>query len=115
MLRETARWNLAERSTEKTRLFFALLSIKLIKNNLNFICVFSAQARSAVSSATVVTGGSQRGFESQVGLFRRAGARSGATDNPGDFSRSVAPGQAVLLGEDLMLRATVRDGDGKVF
>lgn len=55
----------------------------------------------------MASGGNQRHFEMQVGLFRRSPGVGG------DYSLAIAPGAALPLGEDLLLRATVREGDGK--
>ncbi|XP_055527880.1 uncharacterized protein LOC129720424 [Wyeomyia smithii] len=63
----------------------------------------NVQGRS--TSGTYAFGGSQRPFRSQLGLFRRQ-------DNGNGFTRSLEPGGAVILGEDLILRTQVRSGDG---
>ncbi|XP_055596254.1 uncharacterized protein LOC129746573 [Uranotaenia lowii] len=62
-----------------------------------------AQARS--SSSTFAFGGSQRPFRSQLVLLRRQ-------DNGGAFTRTLEPGGAVTLGEEMVLRTQVRNGDG---
>ncbi|XP_053689002.1 uncharacterized protein LOC128738140 [Sabethes cyaneus] len=64
----------------------------------------NVQGRSA--SGTFAFGGSQRPFRSQLGLFRRQDSGSGG------FTRSLEPGGAVTLGEDLILKTQVRSGDG---
>lgn len=74
-----------------------------LSNPIYLIFIFS-QGRSA---APIVSGGSQRQFETQVGLFRRTPGTGG------DFTLAISPGAALPLGEDLMLRANVREGDGK--
>ncbi|XP_055628307.1 uncharacterized protein LOC129769839 isoform X2 [Toxorhynchites rutilus septentrionalis] len=61
------------------------------------------QGRSA--SGTFAYGGSQRPFRSQLGLFRRKA-------DGGAFTRSLEPGGAVMLGEEVILRTQVRSGDG---
>lgn len=53
---------------------------------------------------TVARGGGNNVFVSQVGLFRRG------TEN--QFTRALQAGGNVQLGEELMLRAQVRAGDG---
>ncbi|XP_037033119.1 uncharacterized protein LOC119072076 isoform X1 [Bradysia coprophila] len=58
------------------------------------------QARSA---GTYANGGSQLPFRTQIGIYRQG--------NNG-FSRNLEPGGVVLLGEELMLRAHVKFGDG---
>ncbi|EDS34834.1 conserved hypothetical protein [Culex quinquefasciatus] len=65
-----------------------------------------AQARSASDTGTFAYGGSQRPFRSQLGLFRRG------QGNGNRFTRSLEPGGAVMLGEELLLRTQVRSGDG---
>lgn len=54
----------------------------------------------------MATGGIQKTFASQVSLLRRA-------PDGNEFNQVVTPGSAVNLGEDLLLKAVVRDGDGK--
>ncbi|XP_017769672.1 PREDICTED: uncharacterized protein LOC108557596 [Nicrophorus vespilloides] len=57
------------------------------------------------SLRTVAAGGSQRNLESQVALYRKA-------PHTNEYTQIVTPGSSVTLGEDLLLRASVRDGDG---
>lgn len=56
----------------------------------------------------MASGGFQRSFETQVGLFRR-------TPGTTEFTQIVAPGTAISLGEVLLLRAAVREGDGRLY
>ncbi|KAJ6633417.1 hypothetical protein Bhyg_16333 [Pseudolycoriella hygida] len=58
------------------------------------------QARAA---GTLANGGSQLPFRTQMGIYRLG--------NNG-FTRNLEPGGVVLLGEELMLRAHVKFGDG---
>lgn len=62
-----------------------------------------AQSR---TMSSVIEGGSQLPFRSQIGLFRR-------NRNDGSFTEPLAEGGEVLLGEDLMLKAQVKAEDGK--
>lgn len=57
------------------------------------------------SGGAVAHGGSGQQFRTQVGLFRRA-------DENG-FTQALQPGDSVQLGEELMLRAQARSGDGE--
>lgn len=61
----------------------------------------NSQAR---SSGTFANGGSQLPFRTQIGIYRQGG---------NGFTRNLEPGGVVLLGEELMLRAHVKFGDGK--
>lgn len=63
---------------------------------------FYRQGRSA---NTIASGGHQRNFEMDVNIFRR---------NPlsKEFTQIISPGSPVQLGEELLLRASVKDGDG---
>ncbi|XP_063708836.1 uncharacterized protein LOC134837394 [Culicoides brevitarsis] len=56
------------------------------------------------NGGVVAQGGGNQQFRSQVGLFRKS-------DENG-FSQALTSGSAVQLGEELMLRAQVRAGDG---
>lgn len=67
----------------------------------NKISNYTSQARAA---GTFANGGSQLPFRTQMGIYRQG--------NNG-FSRNLEPGGVVLLGEELMLRAHVKFGDGK--
>lgn len=62
--------------------------------------------RQSRSAPALARGGFQNNFETQVELFRRS------NDGLNKFSRTVSPGAVVQLGEELLLRAAVRDGDG---
>ncbi|CAH0557583.1 unnamed protein product [Brassicogethes aeneus] len=59
----------------------------------------------SVNNNIIASGGSQRNFETKISLFRK----SLGSDN---FNQLVLPGSAVHLGEDLVLRVAVQDGDG---
>lgn len=92
----TLQCKLHERVVGKTH------SIKLGVNNVQ------NQGRSNDGSpgkGVVAQGGGNQQFRSQVGLFRK-------TDENG-FSQPLTTGSVVQLGEELMLRAQVRAGDGK--
>lgn len=94
----TLQCKLHERVVGKTH------SIKLGVNNVQ------SQGRSndvSASGGVVAQGGGNQQFRSQVGLFRK-------TDENG-FSQALTTGSVVQLGEELMLRAQVRAGDGKYF
>lgn len=62
------------------------------------------QGRSNSKSISVASGGNQRKFESVVSLWRK---------NNGLFDQPLQQGGAVRLGDELMLRTVVREGDGK--
>lgn len=62
---------------------------------------FRRQARSA---GTFAHGGTQQFFRTQLGIFQNVN---------GAFSKKLESGSAVQLGEELMLRAQVKSGDGK--
>lgn len=55
---------------------------------------------------TVARGGGNNVFFSQVGLYRRG--------SENQFTRALQSGGSVQLGEELMLRAQVRAGDGEL-
>ncbi|XP_966726.2 uncharacterized protein LOC655123 [Tribolium castaneum] len=63
----------------------------------------SEQGRSNSKSISVASGGNQRKFDSVVTLWRK---------NNGVFDQPVHQGSAVRLGDELMLRTAVREGDG---
>ncbi|XP_019873965.2 uncharacterized protein LOC109602078 isoform X2 [Aethina tumida] len=63
------------------------------------------RGRSSSGNSVVVSGGGQRNFDSKLNLFRK----STGSDN---FDQLVLPGSTVTLGEELVLRAAVQDGDG---
>lgn len=69
-------------------------------------CCSSNRGRSSSGNSVVVSGGGQRNFDSKLNLFRK----STGSDN---FDQLVLPGSTVTLGEELVLRAAVQDGDGK--
>lgn len=58
------------------------------------------------SLSTIASGGMQNNFDTHVSLYKRAIGGN-------EFDALVNPGDTVLLGEELLLRASVRDGDGK--
>lgn len=92
----TLQCKLHERVVGKTH------SIKLGVNN------GQSQGRSndvGANGGVVAQGGGNQLFRSQVGLFRKS-------DENG-FSQALTTGSVVQLGEELMLRAQVRTGDGK--
>lgn len=71
---------------------------------LLIICILTfRQGRSATN---IARGGYQPNFETEVELFRRS------PDGTNKFSRLVNSGTVVQLGEELLLRAAVKDGDG---
>lgn len=70
---------------------------------MKLIIYYSSETR---STPTLARGGSQQNFESQVDLLRRS------SDGTNKFSRVVKPGTIVQIGEELLLRASVREGDG---
>lgn len=55
------------------------------------------------NSGTLARGGNQQPFHTQISLYRNVQK---------DFSKSLEPGGIVQLGEELMLRAHVKSGDG---
>lgn len=55
----------------------------------------------------VVTGGSQNNFEIDVGLFRKT------FHSDKVFDARIRSGDTVILGEEVLLRVLVRDGNGK--
>ncbi|XP_063922656.1 uncharacterized protein LOC135137047 [Zophobas morio] len=61
------------------------------------------QGRSSARSIPVASGGSQRRFDSTVTLLRKSN---------GVFDQPVQQGSAVRLGDELLLRSSVREGDG---
>lgn len=69
-----------------------------------FLYLFArfSQGRSA---GTFAQGGSQQPFRTQLGLFRNL---------DGAFTKSLESGSVVQLGEELMLRAQVKSGDGEI-
>lgn len=68
--------------------------------------------RSARMAARVATGGHRNTFETEMGLYRKTSGFSGS--NP-LFDAKIQPGGAVILGEEVLLRAVVRDGDGEQY
>lgn len=55
----------------------------------------------------IATGGHKNTFETEVGLYRKALG----SDNL--FDAKIQPGGTVVLGEEILLRIVVRDGDGE--
>lgn len=55
----------------------------------------------------VVTGGSQNTLEIDVGLFRKT------FHSEKVFDTRIQSGDTVILGEEVLLRVLVRDGNGK--
>lgn len=49
--------------------------------------------------------GTKQNFRTQLGLYRQSGS---------GFSKSLDSGSFVQLGEELMLRAQIKSGDGKL-
>lgn len=67
-----------------------------------FIVRFSAKGRQA---GVLAQGGAQQPFRTHLELFRHSPGSN-------DFVRMLDAGAVVLLGEELMLRAQVKSGDG---
>lgn len=67
------------------------------------LIIIISQGRSA---GTIVQGGAQQPFRTQLGLFRQA--------TNGMFTKTLEPGSVVELGEQLLLRVQVKSGDGNV-
>lgn len=59
----------------------------------------------STNNAAVASGGGQRNFESRILLLRKSGKSN-------NFDQPLQPGSVVPLGEELVLRAMVQDGDG---
>lgn len=55
----------------------------------------------------VATGGNKNIFETEVGLYRKT------LGSEHLFDAKIQPGGTVILGEEILLRVAVRDGDGK--
>jgi hypothetical protein len=72
---------------------------KHLKLNAHF-----QQGRSNTRPIAIASGGNQRKFDTVVTILRR---------NNGVFDQPIQQGSAVRLGDELMLRTTVRDGDGE--
>lgn len=58
-------------------------------------------------SPRIATGGDKNIFETDIGLYRKAFG----SDNL--FDAKIQPGGTVILGEKILLRVVVRDGDGE--
>lgn len=63
--------------------------------------------RSARMAPRVATGGHKNAFETEVGLYRKT------LGSDHQFDVKIQPGGAVILGEEILLRAAIREGDGK--
>lgn len=61
----------------------------------------------AASAGVIATGGGQRGFNSNMALLRKSPGSN-------NFDQPLQTGSVVLLGEEIVLRANVQDGDGKL-
>ena len=65
--------------------------------------------RSGRNAPKVETGGHKNAFETEVGLYRK-------TFGSGHlFDAKIQPGGTVILGEEILLRALVREGDGTYY
>lgn len=67
---------------------------------------FSTISRARSNSGMVATGGGQSKFESRMVLLRKS-------PDSNSFDQPIQSGSVVPLGEEIVLRATVQDGDGK--
>ncbi|KAJ8921026.1 hypothetical protein NQ315_015822 [Exocentrus adspersus] len=72
--------------------------------HINLTPTGSGRGRSAGAGAVVASGGGQKNFDSRLVLLRKS--------KSGNFDQQLQPGSVVLLGEELVLRAVVQDGDG---
>nr|XP_011304913.1 PREDICTED: uncharacterized protein LOC105267625 [Fopius arisanus] len=61
---------------------------------------------SARMAVRVATGGHKNSFETEIGLYRKS------LGSEQLFDSRIQPGGTVILGEEVLLRAVVRDGDG---
>ncbi|KAK0093690.1 hypothetical protein PV326_012898 [Microctonus aethiopoides] len=61
---------------------------------------------SARMAPRVATGGHKNAFETEVGLYRKT------LGSDHQFDVKIQPGGAVILGEEILLRAAIREGDG---
>ncbi|XP_063995571.1 uncharacterized protein LOC135172947 isoform X2 [Diachasmimorpha longicaudata] len=87
--RVSMRCKAQERTTSRTRRF----NVKAIDT-------------SARMTARVATGGHKDSFETEIGLYRKT------TGSDQLFDARIPSGGTVILGEEILLRAVVRDGDG---
>lgn len=55
----------------------------------------------------VATGGHKNAFETEIGLYRKTLGSNHL------FDSRIQPGGTVILGEEILLRVAVREGDGK--
>ncbi|RZC37895.1 uncharacterized protein BDFB_010294, partial [Asbolus verrucosus] len=73
--------------------------LKLVDDPIDF-----RQERSNIKSVVLTIGGNQRMFETQVNLLKKSNGSN-------SFEQLVQPGNVVRLGDELLLKTTVRSGD----
>lgn len=60
-------------------------------------------------AARIAEGGHNSAFETELALYRKT------VNSENAFNAKIESGGTVILGEEILLRAAVRDGDGKFY